>query len=131
MLVVIMLRCLHIVMACWSLVALPALCAAGMVGHPCEVRTERDCADHEGASGENGHCEHESSCPEDPCNLIAVQRAEGEDEVVSAPALALTGPAGAAVVAQAAEAAPYAGPPGQDWLTPYLPFPRSDIPLRI
>jgi hypothetical protein len=101
----------------WSLIAMPALCVGGAVGHPC------DC-------GTTSGCSHESDCENDPCSG-STARVEKQTDEVSAPGPAA--PLGSAcgtvtsdMVARLLLADVFGPPSG-----PSLPYRDSDIPLLI
>lgn len=104
----------------WALVLGPALCAGGLMEHACDCGHESDV-----------ECEHEDSCPDDPCATAV--RTEEQDALAefefSAPRIAV------AILALEAAENPScwsgsAGPPLRPdrW---NLPFALSDRPQRI
>jgi len=62
-----MLRVMTLLMLIWGLLAVPALCTAGALLHPCECGAVIGCA-------------HEEQCSEDPCSdLLAPPNNESHD----------------------------------------------------
>lgn len=58
-------RILPIILVLVLVVVAPALCAAGIIAHPCEC-------------GFNTSCRHESDCSDDPCSIdVIVSRLQG------------------------------------------------------
>lgn len=47
----------------WTFAALPALCTAGVLVHPCDCQSDKGCS-------------HETECSDDPCNSVAPPREE-------------------------------------------------------
>ena len=93
-------------LAVWALLAAPAVCSGGLAGHGCEPG-------------------HESDCPADPCNTLAVggpagAKAVGKSDLVATvttPSVAATVPADS----------PAAAPPAA---VLRLPIPAAALPLR-
>ncbi len=111
-----MIRAGSILLTLWVLLLSPGLCLAGAIEHPCP-----DCP--QGFS-----CEHEESCPTDPCVEMIPQSAPGLDlgnaacAVVLSPAPDPSFRHGVPVPLPAVEPAGLRG---------NLPHPESDRPLRI
>ncbi len=71
----------------WTLVAAPALCAGGWIEHVCACASpsasccdadpchddggETDAGETDGGRDTESRCDHEASCPEDPCSSVA------------------------------------------------------------
>jgi hypothetical protein len=102
-----------LIFAC-SLVLVPSLCAAGMLGHGCP-------------EDDQAACEHESECSADPCSgLVARLPDEGRGPDAAAPD---GGPAAPPAV-PARRAARLAPRPSAPPAPPRaLPCPASDLPL--
>lgn len=100
-----------------ALLAIPALCMAGAAEHACEC-------------GEFSECGHEAACSSDPCSSILTRPRQVNADVATS-----IGVPTACVVLAADDVDstlqlgwnphPESPPDGP------LPFPRSDIPLRI
>lgn len=60
--------------ACWALIAMPALCAGGALLHPCDCSHSQD-TDHQ----ENEGCGHESECATDPCGTVVTRPGDGHE----------------------------------------------------
>lgn len=102
----------------WALLVGPALCVGGLLEHSCEC-------------GESVACEHEDSCPDDPC--VTVVRVEDQDaqanfqfEGPSVLVAVLTLDADLASVSWAWSSRPPLPP--DRW---NLPYAQSDRPLLI
>lgn len=100
-----------------ALLAIPALCMAGAAEHACEC-------------GEFAACGHEAACSSDPCSSILTRPRQLSTEI----ATSFSVPAACVVLAAddvdstlqpAWNPHPESSPDGR------LPFPHSDIPLRI
>lgn len=66
-----MTRFISIVVALWALFCIPAVCAIGVLEHPCECAHETSCS-------------HEDSCPSDPCaNGTLMRTLDGTLELVA------------------------------------------------
>ena len=121
-----MVRAVSILLVVWSLTAVRSLCVAGVLQHACYHEPE---ADHH----HEDPCSHEQSCAQDPCSMVAVARWErlvgdSDGEVIhpSQPVpvfVALVWPESQTLQSNA-----------DYWrlaLLRLLPFPPSDVPLRI
>ena len=100
-----------------ALLAIPVLCLAGAAAHACEC-------------GEFSDCGHEAACSSDPCASILTRPRQASVDVatsISVPAecVALVDDDSDATVQPARTPHPDSPPDA------HLPFPRSDIPLRI
>lgn len=120
----------------WALQGVPVLCAAGLLLHPCDI--EHPCesrCDH--GPDDNGHdhpappegCGHEQDCPDDPCSDLTVggeRLGRTDDAPVFALAACLSTVDLGDLEAAVAPCPSLARSRGPD-----LPFPASDVPLRI
>ncbi len=122
-------RATSVFLASWALLALPALCAAGVIGHTCDCVSESACV----CQTDDGHdsgCGHESECPDDPCSIHVVRPERQNDNTapVLLPVASIT--TILAVIHQPASlvlpAGIYEMPDGTK-----LPFPPSDLPLLV
>ena len=100
-----------------ALLAIPALCMGGAAEHACEC-------------GEFAECGHEAACSSDPCsNILKRPRQVNADVATSigvpAACVALAASGVDSTLQPARNPHPESAPDGR------LPFPRSDIPLRI
>ena len=104
-----------VLLTIWALVAMPALCASGVLEHACEC-DEASC------------CEDEASHCSDPCDmLVAGPGGRGDDDGVPslvADGTFLSGNAGDLPLESRA-CVPHVPPPQN------LPYPPSDRPLLI
>lgn len=99
----------------WSFVGLPVLCEAGELAHACECAPDAQCG-------------HEDDCHDDPCaGIMASQppRVRHEFAVTSLPLIAhqdfVNGPEVVSVTLAVFDVP----------IAATLPFPESDVPLRI
>lgn len=60
--------------AVWTFVGMPALCAGGVLTHPCACPHSQD-SDHQEEEG----CGHETDCESDPCEVVVARPQEGQD----------------------------------------------------
>jgi hypothetical protein len=103
----------------WALLAMPALCTAGLLSHQC------DCGNATG-------CTHESDCGSDPCRIVALRHddgsAKGTDLVPALVSLVLLTPASpiAFAVEEALAIGAYEPP-----LRAHLPYPALTTVLLI
>ncbi|MCH7719856.1 MAG: hypothetical protein IH988_02540 [Planctomycetes bacterium] len=100
-----------------ALLAIPVLCMAGAAAHACEC-------------GEFSECGHEAACSSDPCASILTRPRQVSADV----ATSIGAPAECAVLATDdgdATLQPARKPRPESPSDEGLPFPRSDIPLRI
>ncbi len=102
----------------WSLVAMPAFCAGGLLEHACEC-------------GSESNCNHEANCGDDPCSAAVVRHRphdhDGDD--VSANGFGLPATDEACNVDLAAQPLR-----PERWQPPplvRLPVHQSDIPLLV
>jgi len=110
-------RITAVFLAVWALVAVPCLCAAGLIGHDC------DCADSAG-------CHHEADCSNDPCPTVTASR--GQEELDGPVLLAVVQSCPAAANAVACSPAPLFPLDSPGRFCPInLPYALSDIPLLI
>jgi len=76
---------MFILVAVWTLMAAPLVCGGGLLSHGCPDDGDAACA-------------HESACPGDPCNVVALDGAakvkvkHDLDAVADAPGIELTLP---------------------------------------
>lgn len=103
----------------WALLAMPALCTAGLLSHQC------DCGNAAG-------CRHESDCGSDPCHIVALRHddgaAKGTDLVPALVSLVMLTPASpfALPVEEALTVEAYEPP-----LRAHLPYPALTAVLLI
>ncbi len=100
-----------------ALLAIPTLCMAGAAAHACEC-------------GEFSKCGHEATCSSDPCASILARPRQVSADVatwIGAPT------EGVVLVTDDCDATPQPArkPHSESPPDERLPFPRSDIPLRI
>ena len=105
---------------------MPVLCVAGVLEHPCDCGGTADCA------GESG-CGHGGTCPHDPCQRAVITRSD--EHTHHAELAASVAQPGVLmdlypVRATAPPTATAASPARSGGLLA-LPFPPSEIPLRI
>ncbi len=118
-----------ILLAAWCLASFPPLCIGGML--------HDDCFDQQSSSHKHEHHDesapHDHSCPEDPCSVAAINMSNpnqrDSDNLFDFPVVRLV-PSPIAVVQSCMS--DYCEPVDCDTARPVqLPFPASDIPLRI
>ena len=108
-------RAATILLTTWSLIGLPTLCEAGGILHPC------DCA-------QEGTGEHESDCPDDPCDSATVtqdRRPRAECVLLLFPATAVLESTPQLPSERGFEQA------SSCLVVVRLPYPPSDVPLRL
>lgn len=116
-----MARLLTSLFIAFMLLAGPALCLGGLVTHEC------DCGHGEAEM----QCQHEDSCPDDPCEALALpqERETGtllDIELPSAPAVVFT--AGTEFGSTQPSPLPVSRSRADGW---NLPYEQSDRPLLI
>ncbi|HRX85212.1 MAG TPA: hypothetical protein P5572_09370 [Phycisphaerae bacterium] len=129
-------RWFRVVMTVWALQASQALCTAGVLAHPCDVRTElahddhAPCTDAVSAPDDApGSCSHEQDCPADPCHQLVMVKEAAHPVLVP---MACPSAVSEAPVAADLAAAHYL--PGYERggpTRPPLPLHPSDLPLLI
>lgn len=108
-------RASTLLLAFWATAIAPSLCLAGVLTHPCEPHASQD-------------CRHEPACVEDPCGqILKIQH----DPRTDSPQLVISDiPRGFLVESDLpleSHRTDEVEPPRK----PHLPFPSSDIPLRV
>jgi len=98
----------------WVCIAAPALCAGGVIVHPCACD---DCCG----------CEHEAACGDDPCSIVATRN---ESSTQLLPQLGLVRALPAHSMSFEAPILCLADEPSALVLMA-LPYPPSDVPLQI
>jgi len=103
----------------WTFVALPSLCTAGVLVHPCDCETPAGCS-------------HEAECSDDPCNAVTPPREDSPSDQLATWLVEVC----ASAVTVHAETAQWRTPIG--FLSPDLPAAfagpwsfLSDVPLLI
>jgi hypothetical protein len=108
-----MLRLAALLAMAWALMAVPALCFAGVFLHPCDCGTSVDCA-------------HEEDCSDDPCtDALVRQDSQGGHLVLDILGTTAVMPWPEPVQAPGA---PFPAPAVN---RPNLPRPSGDLPLLI
>lgn len=59
---------------CWAMVIMPALCAGGVITHPCECPSSLETGHEDAHHDETDEgCGHENNCATDPCSEIVTR----------------------------------------------------------
>jgi len=104
--------------ALWALLALPALCTAGVIGHSCDCDHSTECA-------------HEAECPSDPCSQLKVGRPQGSREPATVAAFHSVAWAGSILDVQGNSPLEIRDRSYEPVGRKNLPYPPCDLPLRI
>ena len=108
-------RVSSLVLAFWATAIGPSLCLAGVLTHPCEPHASQDCS-------------HESACAEDPCGQVVKAQ---DDSAQTSPQLKVSPFPPALLVESGLPAESHRVAEIDPPRKPQLPFPNSDIPLRV
>lgn len=108
-----------------------ALCAGGVISHPCDSDCAPITGQHNPADDGQG-CDHEEGCASDPCSRMLFRSEQRYDSTDLAPApqsspLPLTCNSPPKNLRAPADLFDASRPPGG----PRLPFPSSDVPLLL
>ena len=99
----------------WAVLISPSLCVAGLLKHPCEPHPSSDCS-------------HEPGCAEDPCGQLIKPQENSHSSVV----LPVVSSFWFIVTIELPPRAElHSSGPTEPPRGLHLPFPPSDVPLRV